>query len=77
MEVNGVDKAYSLVAEGELSTILSNFNSSYTYDVVDDASGKPVKMNVKTSNFITDNDVLSAVSTIEYYSQSVVDSIEE
>lgn len=36
MEVNGVDKAYSLVAEGELSTILSNFNSSYTYDVVDD-----------------------------------------
>ena len=48
-----------------------------TYDVVDDASGKPVKMNVKTSNFITDNDVLSAVSTIESYSQSVVDSIEE
>ena len=36
MEVNGVDKAYSLAAEGELSTILSNFNSSYTYDVVDD-----------------------------------------
>lgn len=36
MEVNGVDKAYSLVAEGELSTILSNFNSSYTFDVVDD-----------------------------------------
>ena len=34
MEVNGVDKAYSLVAEGELSTILSNFNSCYTYDVV-------------------------------------------
>lgn len=36
MILNGIDKAESLVAEGEVSTILANFNSSYIYDVVSD-----------------------------------------
>ena len=64
-------KGFAIANDGSMKRI------AITYDVVDDASGQPVKMNVKTSNFITDNDVLSAVSTIESYSQSVVDSIEE
>ena len=51
-------KGFAIANDGSMKRI------AITYDVVDDASGKPVKMNVKTSNFITDNDVLSAVSTI-------------
>jgi len=36
MQTNGIDKAYYVEAEGEITTILSNFNTSFIYNVVED-----------------------------------------
>lgn len=36
MQLTGVDKAYYLQAEGEVSTILSNFSTDFVFDVTDD-----------------------------------------
>ena len=36
MQTSGIDKAYYLEAGGEITTILSNFNTDFVFDVTDD-----------------------------------------
>lgn len=62
-------KGYAIANDGSMKRI------AITYDVIDEF-GKPVKMNAKTSNFITDYEVLNAVSVLEQYALSVVNNIE-
>lgn len=63
-------KGYAIANDGSMKRI------AITYDVINEF-GKPVKMNAKTSNFITDVDVLNAVSVLEQYTLSVVNNIEQ
>ena len=62
-------KGYAIANDGSMKRI------AITYDVIDE-NGKPIKVNAKTSNFITDYEVLNAVSVLEQYALSVVNNIE-
>ncbi len=62
-------KGYAIANDGNMKRI------AITYDAVGD-DGKPVKVNAKTSNFVLDESVLSAISVLDNYALSVVDSLE-
>lgn len=62
-------KGYAVANDGSMKRI------AITYDEIGD-SGKPIKMNVKTSNYILDDKVLEAITIIETYAQNIVDNIE-
>lgn len=62
-------KGYAIANDGSMKRI------AITYDVIDEG-GKPIKMNAKTSNFITDSSVLEAISIVEAYAQTIVNDLE-
>lgn len=62
-------KGYAIANDGSMKRI------AITYDVID-GSGKPVKVNAKTNNFIVDEEVLNALAIVETYAQGIVDNLE-
>jgi hypothetical protein len=62
-------KGFAIANDGSMKRI------AITYDVIDE-NGKPIKVNAKTNNFITDGQVLSAIAIVEAYAQGIVDNIE-
>ncbi len=64
-------KGYAIANDGNMKRV------AITYDVVDDLSGKPVKVNAKANNFIVDEDVLAALDKVEQYVSNIVASSEE
>lgn len=62
-------KGYAIANDGSMKRI------AITYDVINE-SGKPVKVNAKTNNFIVDEEVLNALAIVESYAQGIVDNLE-
>ena len=63
-------KGYAVAKDGNMRRI------AITYDVIDDTSGKPVKVNAKANNFIVDENVKAALSTVDAYVQNIVEGAE-
>lgn len=62
-------KGLAFASDGNMKRI------AVTYDEIDDA-GKAINPNKKINRIITDSDALAALSVIEQYAQSIVDSEE-
>lgn len=62
-------KGYAVASDGNMRRI------AITYDVIDAATGKPLKVNVRANNFIVGEEVLEAISVIDKFAQSIVDDL--
>lgn len=59
-------KGFAVASDGNMKRI------AITFDEISD-TGKVINSNVKMNRIITDENVLAAVSTLEQYSQIVID----
>lgn len=60
-------KGYAIANDGNMKRI------AITYDVIDDATGKPTSVNNKINQYVTDSSVLESIKVIDDYAQSVID----
>lgn len=60
-------KGIATTSDGNMKRI------AITYDEIDE-TGKVIKSNVKLNRLVTDETALSAITTLETYAQSIVDS---
>lgn len=60
-------KGIATTSDGNMKRI------AITYDEIDE-TGKVIKSNVKLNRLVTDETVLSAITTLETYAQSIVDA---
>lgn len=61
-------KGFAVASDGNMKRI------AITYDDIDDTTGKIINPNVKVNRIINSSDANFAVSTIESYAQTIVDS---
>ncbi len=61
-------KGFAIANDGDMKRV------AVTFDVVDEVTGKPVEVNVKANNFITDKATLDAVSIVEEYVRNVINA---
>lgn len=61
-------KGYAIANDGNMKRI------AITYDVIDDETGKPVGLNKKVNQFVTDSEVLELIKQIDNYAQGIIDN---
>lgn len=60
-------KSYAIASDGNQKRI------AITYDVIDEATGKITKANVKVNRIVTDSAALDAITVLDEYAETIVD----
>lgn len=61
-------KGYAIASDGNMKRI------AITYDVIDDETGKPIGLNKKANQFITDDAILKLIAKIDNYAQGIIEN---
>lgn len=61
-------KGYAIASDGSMKRI------AITYDEIDSKTGKPISLNKKVNQYITDEAILEVVAELDTYAQGIVDA---